>query len=157
MMSFARMLGATAVALAIIPAAFGQSCSTCGTPQTGYPFHCPPKFLHWSEGPPKLKFKNACPKPVCDPCNLPHAGYYEPCWSPWPWASDWSHCALPPSALTVEDVPPNAVPTYTPRAPTSLPPAMDGPPAARPMNQDTRLPASPNPIQNNIEARPVNR
>ena len=30
---------------------------------------CPPKFYWFSEGPPCIKFKCACPKPVCDPCE----------------------------------------------------------------------------------------
>ena len=55
MMSLARMLGATAAALALSPAAFGQSCATCDAPNNSW-FHCPPKFVHWMEGPPKLKF-----------------------------------------------------------------------------------------------------
>jgi len=40
---------------------------------------CPPPYLWFSEGPPWIKFKKACPRPVCDPCNLEHYGYYQTC------------------------------------------------------------------------------
>jgi hypothetical protein len=110
------------------------------------------------EGPPKLKFKKACPKPVCDPCTLPHAGYYEACWNPWPWAPDWSHCALPPASLNHEDLPADAiVPLYTPHGPTSLPPTIEATPTAKPTSPGNRTPAPPNPSQRQIEAKPVNR
>jgi hypothetical protein len=153
MTAIARMLGATVIALAVIPSAFGQTCTTCASlPPTN---HCPPKFWHWEEGPPKLKFKHACPKPICDPCTLPHAGYYETCWNAWPWAPDWSHCIMPPTALTHEGVPADAVvPTYTPRAPSSLPPTNEPPPAAKPTGQGNR---ATSPVQKTIEAKPVNR
>lgn len=151
------MLGAAAVALAVGPAAFGQDCGTCSTCGIQPPtHHCPPKFWHWEEGPPKLKFKRACPKPVCDPCSLPHAGYFQTCWSPWPWAPDWSHCALPPSVGLVEDVPSDAVvPLYTPRDPAATPPTAATPPA----NQVKRPlpPPAPLPTQRVIEAKPVSR
>jgi hypothetical protein len=148
------MLGATAAALALSPAAFGQSCATCDAPNT----HCPPKFVHWMEGPPKLKFKHACPKPVCDPCNLPHAGYFEPCWAPWPWPPDFSHCALPSAACVGGSAPANVVvPPPPPGAPTTLPPKMESAPAATPMSQGLRLPAPSKTVQRNIEASPGNR
>src|SRR5262249_27726023 len=46
-------------------------CGGCGVCRT----KCPPKYIHCFEGPPKLKFKRGCPKPVCDPCHLEHFGY----------------------------------------------------------------------------------
>ncbi len=67
---------------------------------------CPPCFKYIYEGPPKIKFKHGCPKPICDPCHLPHYGYYPTCWQPWPWPPDWSHCAVPPPAALVQPVPP---------------------------------------------------
>jgi hypothetical protein len=153
------MFGAAAVALAVGPAAFGQDCTTCGHPPTN---HCPPKFWHWEEGPPRLKYKHACPKPVCDPCSLPHAGYYQTCWNPWPWAPDWSHCVLPPSAGLVEDVPSDAVvPLYTPRDPAAAPPTTTppttAPPTTNPVSRPTPPPPAPLPTQRMIEARPVSR
>src|SRR5687767_926546 len=57
---------------------------------------CPKHTKHIQEGPPKLCFKKGCPKPICDPCELKHYGYYQACWAPWPFPPDWSHCAVPP-------------------------------------------------------------
>jgi len=31
---------------------------------------CPHPYVHCQEGPPCIKFKCGCPKPVCYPCNL---------------------------------------------------------------------------------------
>src|SRR5262245_36824157 len=84
---------ASAAALALGPAAYGQWFglgSSCKCDK------CPPPYVHCSEGPPKLKFKHACPKPVCDPCTLPHYGYFQACWRPWLLPPDWSHCPVPP-------------------------------------------------------------
>lgn len=53
---------------------------------------CPPKFVHCAEGPPRIKFKQGCPKPVCDPCRLQGWGYYQNCWHPWPWPPNFSRC-----------------------------------------------------------------
>src|SRR5205823_3756548 len=44
---------------------------------------CPPCYVHCQEGPPKVKFKCACPRPVCSPCDSPFFGYYPTCWHPW--------------------------------------------------------------------------
>src|SRR5437660_1580852 len=55
------------------------TCSTCGSCETCLPeparCHCPPPFCHTQEGPPCIHYKCGCPRPVCDPCNLPHYGY----------------------------------------------------------------------------------
>ena len=75
---------------------------------------CPPPLKWCSEQAPCLKFKCACPRPVCDPCDLQHYGYFATCWQPWPFQADWSHCqTIPPGAA----LPPPAYPPYTPRAP----------------------------------------
>src|SRR5437868_4850475 len=63
---------------------FSGNCSDCG----GDPFccqrhHCPPALSHCQEGPPKIRVKCGCPRPICNPCNQPNWGYYERCWSPW--------------------------------------------------------------------------
>jgi hypothetical protein len=63
---------------------------------------CPPCFRWWQEGPPKLHFKCACPRPVCPPCQLEHWGYFETCWRAWPFPPDWSHCPTPPAAAHIE-------------------------------------------------------
>jgi hypothetical protein len=150
------MLGAAAVALTISSGAFGQSCTTCAPAPVTHP--CPPKFWHWAEGPPKLKFKKACPKPVCDPCTLPHAGYYQTCWHPWPWDPDWSHCVLPPTALTYGEAPGDVViPLPSPRAPAALPPPSESTLPSNPTNQGAQTPAQPRPVQQQIEARLSNR
>lgn len=68
---------------------------------------CPPPYVHCQEGPPCIKFKCSCPKPVCNPCNLRSWGYYENCWHPWPYPPNWSHCRdlppVPPSGMMVGD------------------------------------------------------
>lgn len=79
-----------ALALALAPAAFGgifYGC--CHEP-------CPPCYVHCQEGHPRIRIKCGCPKPVCDPCDLEHFGYYPTCWQPWPYPPDWSHCPVPP-------------------------------------------------------------
>jgi hypothetical protein len=67
---------------------------------------CPPYFKYRYEGPPKIKFKHGCPKPICDPCYLPHYGYYQACWAPWPFPPEWTHCPVPPPAALVVPIPP---------------------------------------------------
>jgi hypothetical protein len=46
--------------------------------------HCPPPYYHCQEAPPCIKFKHACPRPVCPPCDLDFFGYYPTCWRIWP-------------------------------------------------------------------------
>jgi hypothetical protein len=58
-----------------------------------------PKFVYCQEGPPRIKMKTGCSRPVCDPCNLEHFGYYRTCWQPWPYPQDWSHCPVPPGTV----------------------------------------------------------
>jgi hypothetical protein len=102
-----------------LPRKFGLVCLigagflTAGSPGRAGPFgyydgcchqKCPPKFVHCQEGPPCIKWKCGCPKPVCNPCDLPHFGYYRPCWQPWPFPPDWSHC-LGPIPGTPHDLP----------------------------------------------------
>ena len=88
--------------LVLVPAASAQqpcqSCESCGY-YNGKP--CPPWVKYRFEGPPRLKFKHGCPRPLCDPCNLPHYGYYQTCWHPWPFPPDWSHCPVPPPGTQV--------------------------------------------------------
>ena len=87
--------------------AVGCATGTCG------PRHpCPPPFCHVSEGPPCLKFKHGCPRPVCDPCKLEHFGYYPTCWSPWPYGPYWYHCPYPTASAML---PPSPVPPFTPK------------------------------------------
>jgi hypothetical protein len=88
---------ATVVLFVVVPASFADGCLRC--------WHkCPSPYGHCQEGPPRLRFKCGCPKPVCDPGSLEHYGYYQTCWRPWPFPSDMSHCpeVLPP--VVVEGV-----------------------------------------------------
>jgi len=64
----------------------------------GHQFCCPPTYF-CVPNPPKLKYKCVCPKPVCDPCNLEHYGYYPTCWRPWLEQVNYSHCPVPPPTL----------------------------------------------------------
>ena len=54
--------------------------------------NCPPPLVHCLEKPPKIKYKCACPRPICEPCQLEHFGYYQTCWCPWPFPPDLRHC-----------------------------------------------------------------
>ena len=128
-----------AVLLSLQGALYGQegascssgSCSTgscatgsCATGSCGSGGHCcrlfcPPPYRHCLQGPPCIKFKYGCPLPVCPPCNAPNWGYNQPCWRPWPWAPNWSHCPYPVPAAEVAPCPqaspgPVATPTATP-------------------------------------------
>lgn len=77
-------------------ATFGVPCGVgCQT------HHCPPAFKYCYEGAPHIHWKRGCPHPICNPCDLPHWGYYDTCWSPWPFPPNWSHCPTPPPAAFV--------------------------------------------------------
>jgi hypothetical protein len=86
-----------ALALAAGPVAYADPCCDECCQRS----HCPPPFFHCMEGPPKIKYKCGCPRPVCPPCELQHWGYYETCWRAWPFPPDWSHCPTPPAAAQV--------------------------------------------------------
>jgi hypothetical protein len=149
-------LVAAGVALLLARApAWGQGCGEggCGgAPVTlrsggGATGHCPPCLKHYYEGPPRIKFKCSCPKPICDPCHLEHYGYYQTCWAPWPFPPDWSHCPVPPPSVAL---PPPAVPPFsartrlpTPDRPTPTDdsgPGLSPMPPGRPRKPDTDLP-----------------
>jgi hypothetical protein len=95
-------------------------CATFGTPcavgcQT---HHCPPAFKYCQERPPHIHWSCGCPHPICNPCDLPHWGFYETCWNPWPFPPNWTHCPTPPpSAMVVlnPQVDPRALPPMPPR------------------------------------------
>src|SRR5262245_18574331 len=61
---------------------------------------CPPPLKYYYEGSPRLRFKQGCPRPICQPCTLHHYGYYQPCWAPSPCPPYWSHCPVPPPGAT---------------------------------------------------------
>ena len=79
----------------------GGNCGVKCAPAHCQRFHCPPALKWCAEGKPRICFQRGCPKPICNPCEAPNWGYYQTCWSPWPWPPDWSHCPVPPPASTV--------------------------------------------------------
>jgi len=86
---------------------------------------CPPCTIHCTEGPPRIKFKCACPRPICCPCDRPGWGYFQPCWVPWPYPPDWSHCPVPPPASTVIPGPQNQTRTESAPGTPAPPPQFD--------------------------------
>ncbi len=95
-----------ALLLGVQGTVFGQDC--CGPSCQRH--HCPPPFKHCMEGPPRICIKKGCPRPVCPPgCDTPNWGYYQPCWRPWPWPPDWSHCPYPVPAGAVGPCPQGAM------------------------------------------------
>ncbi len=120
-------LGLSLVAAAVCwgPAVRAQDCSSssCKTAR------CPPPYVHHQEGPPCIKFKCVCPRPVCPPCTSPFYGYYPTCWRSWPagvavcprcggvaWAPPGPDAPMP-------DLPPVPLPEPQPTAPPVIPPA----------------------------------
>ena len=93
--------------LALPAASWAQNGASCGV-SFGVPcgvgcesHHCPPAFKYRYEGPPRIHWHHGCPHPVCNPCDLPHWGFYETCWHPWPFPPNWTHCPSPPPAAYV--------------------------------------------------------
>jgi hypothetical protein len=89
--------------LLLTAGAAAQDCDQCGRP-------CPPWVKHRLEGAPRLKFKHGCPRPLCDPCNLPHYGYFQTCWHPWPFPPDCPRCPGPAEAVPEPQSPPRMEP-----------------------------------------------
>jgi len=120
-----------------------QACAPCaasfGTPcGAGCSTHpCPPAFKYTVEGPPHIHWHCGCPHPICNPCDLPHWGYFETCWNPYPFPPNWTHCPSPPPAAFVTlnplvnpNLPAVVAPRNTfgspqtpPNAPMTLPPS----------------------------------
>ena len=123
-------------------------CATCGsapvTCQSCQWLHCPPAYRHCQERPPCIIWHCGCPHPVCNPCDLPHAGYFETCWYPWPYPA--TQCVPPtPASLVVLNpfANPN-LPQQAPGAPMKGPPSGVMPtPAPRPLPTP---PTTTNPI-----------
>jgi hypothetical protein len=91
---------------AVVRPVAAQSCGAggCGAGGcaggVGALMHCP-KTTFCKPIAPCIKWKCVCPKPICDPCNLPHAGYYPTCWRPWMYPMDFNHCPVPPPSVVV--------------------------------------------------------
>jgi hypothetical protein len=120
-----------------------DGCKTCVHPPR---IHCPPPYCWYSEGPPCLKFKCACPRPVCEPCKLEHFGYYATCWNPWPYPQNWSHCPTPPPGVMV---PPPPYPPFTPNTPRT-----PRPEERRPGEGDLPRPQKPENTQPTVQYYP---
>jgi hypothetical protein len=122
------------------PTCAGPECASC--PSGCQHFHCPPAFNYCYERPPCIHWHCGCPHPICNPCDLPHFGYFEPCISPWPFPANLAHCPTPPPAAFVNLAPtlnPNQLP---PRRPGMLPPTTTTPPpgvAPMPMGDPDEL------------------
>ena len=80
---------------------WGSSCGTCSVSMGCQSHHCPPPLSHCQEHAPIIRVKCGCPRPICNPCNQPGWGYYETCWSPWPWPPNYNHCLTMPPAATI--------------------------------------------------------
>jgi hypothetical protein len=85
---------------------------------------CPPPYIHCPPGPPRLKYKCACPKPVCGPCELEGWGYYQTCWRHWPWPPSCDHCQ-PQAPLGMFQQP--AIPVITPNVTNETDPLLPRP------------------------------
>jgi hypothetical protein len=109
-----RRFGISALFMLAVPAwswaQTGEGCASgaCfGTPFTGscgtccQTHHCPPAYQHCVEGAPCIHWQCGCPRPICNPCDLPHWGYFDKCWTPWPFPPNWTHCPTPPPAAFV--------------------------------------------------------
>ena len=100
---------------------------------------CPPWYHHCQEGPPRLKIHHACPRPIGNPCESPTWGYYQPCWNPWPFPPDWTHCPVTPPAAYVQ--PPTQPPGYY--GPPAMPPGFLGQPGLLPGQPGVGQPIMP--------------
>jgi hypothetical protein len=116
---------------------YGGECESCAAGCGPTKVQCPPWYKHIFEGPPKIHFKKGCPRPICDPCNLPHYGYFQVCWAPWPYPDDWGHCPTPtPSQM----LPPPEKPLFAPKVPVTAP---ESPRALTPPTIDRVKPLDP--------------
>jgi hypothetical protein len=122
-----------------------SACGSCG-PCASFcqSFHCPPAYKHCYEGAPHICWHRGCPHPICNPCDLPHFGYFETCWSPFPFTPTWAHCIVPPPAAFVKlnpmvhpNIQPRMLPPVgTPAQPKSITPI---PPMPMPMGSSEEL------------------
>jgi hypothetical protein len=109
---------------------------------------CPPPFIHYAERPPKIKFKHTCPRPVCEPCQMEHYGYYQTCWCAWPFPTDLRHCpcaANHPSAKFLQETGPNDNPTETAPSTPQTPPRTEVQPGSWRPDVPLVLPPPPEP------------
>ena len=103
-----------ALALLLRPAEDGGGDDYCPSCK----MFCCPHHKHCTEGGPRICFWCGCGRPIANPCTSPNWGYYQTCWSPWPWGPDWSHCPVQPPASVVW---PPGPPGEGPLLPNSIP------------------------------------
>jgi hypothetical protein len=134
-MSLTRVIRALVLLLpaAVLPApARADGCANCGTCGCCPPGICCPKTVFCRIRPPCIRWKCTCPKPVCDPCNLDHYGYYPTCWHAWPFPPDYSCCHQPPNAVLADQMLSQPLVTTTTPDTTSealpVPRKLNGPP-----------------------------
>jgi len=140
-----RRLGISALLLAMAPAvSWAQGCGSCAvaapTCNTSCQWlHCPAPYKHCQEGPPRLHWHCGCPHPVCNPCDLPHFGYWETCWYRWPFPP--TPCPEPTPASMVTLNPPQMAPLRNdPRLPRSQPSTGPVTPAPQGFSPNPRTP-----------------
>ena len=54
-----------------------------------------PKIKFELTKPPRIRYRRVCPPISCG--ALEHFGYYQTCWTAWPFPPDYSHCPRPPA------------------------------------------------------------
>ncbi len=127
--------------------------------------HCPPPYVHCMERPPCIKFKCACPRPVCPPCDSPFFGYYPTCWRCFP--GNWSNCPErnPPWVAVAPGVyPPGSAAPGATMPPADSPEAtapelmLEGQevapaPAKDPRVQPMVIPGGRSPVRQRLESR----
>ncbi len=75
---------------------------------------------------PCIKWKCTCPKPICDPCNLEHYGYYPTCWHPWPFPPDYTCCRVPPNSVVADQLLSTPEPVITNASELPVPRKLNG-------------------------------
>jgi hypothetical protein len=154
-----------------------SSCGSCSMPMGCQTHHCPPPLSHCQEGAPIIRVKCGCPKPICNPCDQPGWGYFETCWTPWPWPPNYSHCpVLPPAATIALSGPQNQnypyyggqpapqqpmrqMPAVTPNMPpVTAPPVPTTPVIPRPLPNPNVMPQAAPPVPGGgLDSLPVPR
>jgi hypothetical protein len=117
-MTLRSVAGSLAVFLAPCLALIAVS----GRAPAGECTHCP-KTVFCRPRPPCIKYKCVCPKPVCNPCDIEHFGYFPTCWQSWPYPPDFSHCPTPQRGMMLPPsmMPPSGQPFGSPGPSEMLP------------------------------------
>ncbi len=114
---------------------------------------CPPKFIVCTPKPPKICFKCACPKPICDPCQpdpTGNYGYLPVCWRPWMAPPNYSHCPVPSPTQLMDTHPGIAPEQVIPDNPLPPEPKLESqmnPPKTMPNTVAVAAPTKTNTVQ----------